>query len=166
MSIYYLSLGSNLGDRLAHLRQALVFLRELGDVLKVSSAYETGPVGMAEGAGDFYNMAVALRSSLAPEQLLQAIKGYERLRGRDLSHSHYQPRAIDIDILMAERPDRPEGLIIETEQLTIPHKQMVNRAFVLAPLEEIAPSAVHPVLKKTVKELEKDYIFDKKIPIC
>jgi 7,8-dihydro-6-hydroxymethylpterin-pyrophosphokinase len=86
-------------------------------------------------------------SALAPVDLLREIKGFERRMGRDIAHSHNLPRIIDIDILLAGEQ------VINTEELVIPHQEMTKRAFVLIPLHEIAPGVVHPVLKKTAKEL-------------
>jgi 2-amino-4-hydroxy-6-hydroxymethyldihydropteridine diphosphokinase len=147
MMVYYLSLGSNLGDRAANIKNTIDFLRETGNVLKISSIYETEPQGMAPGAGYFYNLVIGLQASLSPHDLLEEIKRFEKQMGRDMSNSHNQPRPIDVDILLAgER-------VVNAENLVIPHKQMHKRAFVLVPLNEIAPHVVHPVLKKTVKDI-------------
>lgn len=148
--LYYLALGSNLGDRLSNIEEATDFLNSIGKVLKVSSIYETLPVGMEDGAGNFYNLVLLLDSNLSPHELLKAVKGCEKKMGRDISSpaaSHNKPRSIDIDILLAE--DR----IIETEILSIPHKEMHKREFVLVPLNEIAPAVIHPVLNKSITEI-------------
>jgi 2-amino-4-hydroxy-6-hydroxymethyldihydropteridine diphosphokinase/dihydroneopterin aldolase/2-amino-4-hydroxy-6-hydroxymethyldihydropteridine diphosphokinase len=144
--LYYLALGSNMGDRLAHIRQAIAFLKTIGTVSKISSIYETSPVGMAPGVGNFYNLVLSFRGDLSPHDLLETVKDFEKRMGRDITDSHHKPRTIDIDILLAE--DR----IIDSETLTIPHKKMHRRAFVLVPLNEIAPDVIHPVLKKKIKE--------------
>jgi len=145
--VYYLSLGSNRGDRTANIKNAINFLHETGDILKISSIYETEPVGMAPGTAFFYNLAAGFQTSLLPHELLEEIKQFEKQMGRDIANSHNQPRAIDIDILLAG--DR----VVNTENLVIPHKQMHQRAFVLVPLNEIAPHVVHPVLNKSVREI-------------
>ncbi len=145
--VYYLSLGSNMGDRAANIKKTINFLRGTGDVLKISSIYETEPQGMAPGAGYFYNLVIGLQTSLSPHDLLEEIKQFEKQMGRDMTNSHNQPRTIDIDILLAE------DQVVNTENLVIPHKLMHKRAFVLVPLNEIAPHVIHPVLKKTVKEI-------------
>ena len=145
--VYYLSLGSNMGDRAANIKKAIDFLRGTGDVLKISSIYETEPQGMAPGAGYFYNLVIGFQTSLSPHDLLEEIKQCEKQMGRDMTDSHNQPRPIDIDILLAGNQ------VVSGENLVIPHKQMHKRAFVLVPLNEIAPQVVHPVLKKTVKEI-------------
>lgn len=148
--LYYLALGSNLGDRLSNIEEATDFLNSIGKVLKVSSIYETLPVGMADGAGNFYNLVLLLESNLSPHELLKAVKGCEKKMGRDISSpaaSHKKPRFMDIDILLVE------DLIIENEILSIPHKEMHKREFVLVPLKEIAPTLIHPVLNQSITEI-------------
>ena len=135
--IYYLSLGSNLGDRMASLRRAFEFLKTSGRVLAASSVFETIPVSMDE-TGNFYNAVVCLQSEIGPATLLDGIKKFEWDNGRDRADSHLRPRAIDIDILLAD------GLIVNTEKLKIPHPRMNERPFVLVPLCEIAPRLIHP----------------------
>ncbi len=144
--LYHLGLGSNLGDRRAHLQNALAYLAKIGQVLKRSSIYETTPVGMA-GPNLFLNMVVALESSLAPLHLLARCKAYEAAQGRDPAHSHYCDRTIDIDILLAG------DWIVSTSELTVPHPRLAERGFVLVPLFEIAPKLIHPVEKVTVARL-------------
>jgi 2-amino-4-hydroxy-6-hydroxymethyldihydropteridine diphosphokinase len=122
----------------------------LGEVSAVSPVYETGPVGMEPGAGYFLNLALCFRSALSPGALLDKIKRFEKQMGRDLANSHNRPRAIDVDILLME--DGGPG-IVDTETLTIPHKEMCNRAFVLVPLNDIAPDAVHPIRGKRIAQL-------------
>jgi len=144
--LYYLGLGSNLGDRGIHLERAVAFLKGCGRVLKRSAVYETTPLGMP-GAGLFYNMALALESPLPPRELLGKCKGYEAAQGRDPGNSHYRDRAIDIDILLAG------DLVIATPELTVPHPRLAERGFVLVPLFEIAPRLVHPLEKVTVARM-------------
>jgi 2-amino-4-hydroxy-6-hydroxymethyldihydropteridine diphosphokinase len=136
-----------MGDKAAHIGNALNFLQGIGEIVKVSSCYETGPVGMAGGAEDFYNLALCFETSLAPLDLLPVLKGFEQRMGRDSNRSHNLPRVIDIDILLAGHQ------VIETRELVVPHREMTKRAFVLVPLTEIAPDAVHPVLKMTIREI-------------
>jgi 2-amino-4-hydroxy-6-hydroxymethyldihydropteridine diphosphokinase len=144
--VYHLALGSNLGDRSAHLGAALVFLQNCGRVIRKSALYETSPVGMP-ASGLFLNMAVALESQLTALALLARCKEYEAAQGRDPENSHCQDRVIDIDILLAG------DLVMAAPGLTIPHPRMCERGFVLVPLFEIAPKLVHPLEKVTVARL-------------
>jgi 2-amino-4-hydroxy-6-hydroxymethyldihydropteridine diphosphokinase len=141
----YLSLGSNIGDREAHLREAIRRLESAGKLRFVSSIYETEPVEFTDQA-QFLNCAVALETSSTPEQLMVRLLTIEKAMGRQRIQKK-GPRTIDLDILLFEEE------VVRTPQLTIPHPAMQYRRFVLEPLAEIAPAAVHPVLKKTVKEL-------------
>jgi 2-amino-4-hydroxy-6-hydroxymethyldihydropteridine diphosphokinase len=158
--IYYLSLGSNRGDKATNINKAIDFLRGIGDIEEVSSLYETEPVGMETEAENFYNLVLCMQipSSLSPVDLLREIKEFERRMGRDIAHSHDLPRIIDIDILLAGNQE------INTEELVVPHQEMTKRAFVLMPLHEIAPQVVHPVLNKSIKELLEQLPAKNKMP--
>ena len=141
----YLALGSNLGDRRGHLAAALQRLHDIMEIDTVSSTYETEPVGYLEQP-KFLNIAVAGTTRLAPEELLQRAKEIEAALGRQATFRN-GPRPIDIDIIFyADRR-------LNSEHLTIPHPRMAERAFVLAPLAEIAPEAVDPVSGRTVQQL-------------
>jgi 2-amino-4-hydroxy-6-hydroxymethyldihydropteridine diphosphokinase len=141
----YLSLGSNVGDRKAHLRDALARLGAVGRVITVSSFYETEPVEFSRQPW-FLNCAVALETSQPPRQLLTAILAIEREMGRRRVQKK-GPRSIDIDILICG------DMIFDSKQFTIPHPAMHQRRFVLEPLAEIAPEVLHPVFNKTIREL-------------
>ena len=143
--IFYLSLGSNVGDREGHLRDANARLQAHGRIVSVSSFYETEPVEFTNQAW-FLNCVVALETEEAPEQLMAAILGIEQSMGRKRIQRK-GPRTIDIDILLAGET------ILDSPALTIPHPAMHQRRFVLQPLAEIAPDLRHPVLKKTTREL-------------
>ena len=126
-----LGLGSNLGDREAHLASAVGELRRLDPALSVSSLYETDPVG-GPPQGPYLNLVVVLETDLAPRELLAEAHRLEQQAGR-VRTVRNGPRTLDVDLLLAgaER--------IESDDLTVPHPRMDERAFVLAPLEEVAP---------------------------
>jgi 2-amino-4-hydroxy-6-hydroxymethyldihydropteridine diphosphokinase len=144
--LYYLGLGSNLGDRKRHIEDAIKFLQSRGRVVKKSALYETSPLAMP-AAGLFLNMVLALESALGPQELLAVCKKHEAFQGRDLQDSHNRPRCIDIDILLVA------DIVIATPELTVPHPRLCQRGFVLVPLFEIAPKLVHPLEKVTVTRL-------------
>ncbi len=146
-NLVYLSLGSNLGDREAHLRNAIARLQTRGCVISISSLYETEPVEFTD-QGWFLNCAVALETTETPEQLMATILNIEHEMGRQRTQKK-GPRIIDIDILLFS------DKIIESPQLTVPHPAMHQRRFVLEPLAEIAPEVRHPLLKKTIRELRR-----------
>ena len=141
----YLSLGSNVGDRQAHLRTAIGKLGDRGEVITVSSFFETEPVEFAAQPW-FLNCAVALRTELMPKLFLAKIVAIEQQMGRRRIQPK-GPRNIDIDILLFG------NAVISTPQLEVPHPAMHQRRFVLAPLFEIAPDVRHPILKRRVREL-------------
>jgi 2-amino-4-hydroxy-6-hydroxymethyldihydropteridine diphosphokinase len=141
----YLSLGSNLGDRAANLNAAINRLRTLGEVLQVSSLYETEPVEFTAQPW-FLNCAVELDTENTAQQLIESILEIERQMGRTRTQKK-GPRSIDIDILLFGNST------IDTKGLSIPHPGLQERRFVLEPLAEIAPGVRHPTLKKTIQEL-------------
>src|SRR6267378_1875299 len=141
----YLSLGSNLGDRESHLRDAIFRLGSEGRVAAVSSFYETEPVEVTAQPW-FLNCAIALETTKTPEVLMMSILRIEQEMGRKRDQKK-GPRTIDIDILLFG------NAVIDTAELTLPHAAMHERRFVLEPLAEIAPEALHPLLNKTALEL-------------
>jgi len=149
----YLCLGSNLGDRKLNISRAVKELENSGlKILKRSPLYETEPVGI-KAQPMFINMCLEAGTPLDPEALLNVIKQVETKIGREKGEK-WGPRIIDIDILFYN------NIIIHGENLTIPHPEIINRKFVLDPMNEIAPGFVHPEYNLTIKELleKKDFI--------
>lgn len=143
--IVYLSLGSNLGDRVGYLREAIERLQELGTLIAESSLYETEPMEIKQQP-EFLNCAISLETEFMPRQLLSRILAIELAMGRKRTQAK-GPRTIDIDIIFVGNS------VIDSQSLTIPHPAMHQRRFVLEPLAEIAPDFRHPVFKRTVREL-------------
>lgn len=143
----YLGVGSNMGNREAYVEGAVKALKEhpLIEVKKISSIMETPAYGGVE-QGDFLNGVLEIETLLGPRELLEALEEIENRAGRKRT-VRWGPRTLDLDILFYDR------LCMETEDLVIPHPDLENREFVLAPLKEIAPWLRHPVSKKTVWEL-------------
>jgi 2-amino-4-hydroxy-6-hydroxymethyldihydropteridine diphosphokinase len=145
----YLSLGSNVGDREAQLRDCLSRLNTAGNITRVSSFYETEPVEFTEQPW-FLNCGVALETSKTPQQLMTTILRIEQEMGRRREQKK-GPRSIDIDILLFG--DAMDGAVINSKELTLPHPAMHQRRFVLEPMAEIAPDVIHPLFRKTIREL-------------
>ena len=149
MSRVFLSIGSNLGDRLSNIQQAVATL-SMSDkikIVKTSSFYETEPWGNKNQEW-FINAALAIDTDYSPEELLQYCQNIEVQLGRIRKENEkWSQRAIDIDILMYD------DLVISSENLIVPHPFMHLRAFVLVPMLEVKSDLVHPVFKKTISEL-------------
>lgn len=143
--IAYLSLGSNVGDREAQLLEAQQRLSGLGQIVSVSSYYETEPVEFTNQPW-FLNAALALETNHAALDLMRSILAIERDMGRERLQKK-GPRTIDIDILLFG------DLIMSSPEVTVPHPSIQLRRFVLEPLAEIASEARHPLLNKSVREL-------------
>ena len=155
-AIAAIALGSNLdsdfGDRQANLEQAVGLIAELGEVTGVSSFYDTEPVGVLEQPR-FLNGTLLIETDLEPVALLRELLTVERAMGRDRAAAVAKgPRVIDLDLLLYANPEWGD-VVMETEELTLPHPSMQERRFVLEPLKEIAPEWVHPVLGLTVAEM-------------
>ncbi|OUO55497.1 2-amino-4-hydroxy-6-hydroxymethyldihydropteridine diphosphokinase [Parabacteroides sp. An277] len=149
----YLGLGSNLGNRRRNLITAAALLAErAGDVLALSSFYETEPWGFVS-ENRFLNAALALETSLSPFDLLRLTQTIEREMGRAAKSAQgiYHDRLIDIDLLLYGDE------VVRSAELEIPHPHLHERRFVLEPLREIAPFLRHPLLGKNIEELFRDF---------
>lgn len=146
MNTAFLLTGGNLGNRLQNLQQAYTLIEEsCGNILKASAVYKTAAWGFADQP-NFYNQALQLQTNLSPEKLMQQLLQIEKQMGRKRSIK-MGPRVIDIDILLMN------DFIINTSLLTIPHPRLQERRFVLIPLNEIASTIIHPILKKSIQQL-------------
>ena len=147
MPTAFLSLGSNLGDRLANLKRAIEKIEEPSQIMvtKVSPVYETEPVGR-ENQGWFLNLVLQVETSLEPFALLERLSSIEDQMGRK-REKRWGSRNIDLDILLYDTR------MVDSERLTIPHPRMHERRFVLVPLAQIAPKLLHPRLEKNIEEL-------------
>ena len=147
MYAVYIGFGSNIGDRRAHIQNAIHALSKTEGITlkKISSIYKTDPVGY-EAQAQFLNGVAAVQTDLPPLSLLRTLKDIEAVVGRQ-NRIRWGPREIDLDILIYG------DLRLQTEKLVIPHPEMHLRRFVLAPLAEIAPDLVHPVFQETVQTL-------------
>jgi 2-amino-4-hydroxy-6-hydroxymethyldihydropteridine diphosphokinase len=135
----YIGLGSNVGDREAELAAAVQGLRDHGvEVEAVSSLYETEPVGEVLDQPDFLNAVARVRTGLGPEDLLRVCKQIEAERGRDFSAPRHSPRPVDLDLLLLG------DLELGTDGLTLPHREVGSRRFVLMPLLELDPELALP----------------------
>lgn len=149
MSIAYIALGSNLGDKEKNLRRALLLLTQQGvEVVRVSSFLSTEPYGVTNQP-QFLNAVACVRTSLAPLALLDVLLATELAMGR-VRLRHWGERNIDLDLLLYE------DVVLDLPRLHLPHPDMQNRDFVLLPLAEIAPELKHPTLQKTIWELKEN----------
>jgi len=153
MARAFIAIGSNLGDRHGHLERARLGLARLPRtrLVSFSPTYETAPVGPVE-QGDFLNAAAVLDTQLDPFELLAALRQIERDTGRptEPERAKWGPRTLDLDIVLFGSE------IISSDALTVPHPLMHERWFVLKPLADVAPQAVHPILQLTVADLLKN----------
>lgn len=149
VSKVYLGLGANLGDKRENLLGAVRMIQErIGEVTSLSSFHETAPWGF-RSENSFLNAAACVETALPPLDVLRLTQAIEREMGRKKKSVQgiYSDRLIDIDLLLYD------GLVLNLPELTLPHPLMTERAFVMAPLAEIAGETVHPIFKKTISEL-------------
>lgn len=151
-NVVYLSLGSNLGDRLAFLKFGV---KRLGQdvnisIIKCSSIYETAPVGLTEQP-NFLNMVVELQTIYQPLELLKATQAIQQKSGREFK-IRWGPRTLDLDILLFNQEN------IEMDELSVPHPRMHERGFVIIPLRELAPSLYIPSVNKSVQQVYEELL--------
>lgn len=144
----YLSLGSNVGDRKDYLDTAKKLLSPCVEALEASSIYETEPWGYTDQP-DFLNQVLYGKTVLKPRELLSCLKGIEERMGRKETFK-YGPRVIDIDILLYGEE------VYQDDVLKIPHSRLLERAFVLVPLAELAPEVIHPLEVRKIQDLLSD----------
>ncbi|HIJ59764.1 MAG TPA: 2-amino-4-hydroxy-6-hydroxymethyldihydropteridine diphosphokinase [Nitrospirae bacterium] len=150
MTLIALSIGSNLGKREENINKAIKMLSERGVIVQeVSSFYETEPWGYKDQPA-FINIAVKAKTSLSPQKLLDVVKSIELKLGREKNFK-WGPRLIDIDIIFYN------DLIIDNDEIKIPHPLMQEREFVLKPLVEIMPHMVHPLFQRNIETLLNEF---------
>ncbi|HEY2770130.1 MAG TPA: 2-amino-4-hydroxy-6-hydroxymethyldihydropteridine diphosphokinase [Solirubrobacteraceae bacterium] len=150
MTVGYLGLGSNIGERRAHLEAAVAELTARGiEVLASSSVYDTEPVGLVLDQPEFLNACIRIRTDLGPEELLDACKATERAVGREAGGIRHGPRVIDVDLLLLDE------LEYSTERLVLPHREVTSRRFVLVPLLELDPELRLPDGLRLADALER-----------
>lgn len=147
MSVAYIGIGSNLGDRLSFFKRAIELLAVSPDIKVeiVSSLYETQPIGFKDQPL-FLNAVIKLSTELSPKELFSLMQSVEKNLGRE-RRERWGPRTIDLDLLLYD------DIVLMDQGLTVPHPRLTERMFVLVPLSEIAPDLVHPVLKMRVAEI-------------
>ena len=149
MSKVYLSIGSNKGNRSVLINKAIDEIeKKVGIIISRSSIYQSKSWGF--DSNDFYNLCLLIDTDIMPKSLLINLKKIEKSMGREDTDGSYSDRFIDIDILFYD------NIITDSEDLKIPHPKIEIRKFVLVPMLEIADDYVHPILNKTIKELDND----------
>lgn len=156
MNVAYLLIGGNIGNRLQHLQSATKAINEhCGNIKYKSHVYETAAWGMNDQES-FLNQALMVTTTLSPEELLNTILSIEQQSGR-IRDKKFGPRIIDIDILLFN------DVILDLEDLKIPHPELIHRRFALQCLDDIAPDKIHPVYKKTIRTLLKECTDDLRV---
>ena len=154
---YHVSIGSNIGDRLENIQSSLDLIHfRIASLTGISCIYESESIGF--DGDDFYNICASFFSNISPHLVMQQLLEIEKTLGRNRSdETKYISRIIDIDILLIE------DLVIDSEELKVPHPEMCNRRFVMEPLIEIDPNLIHPVSKVSLKEIHEAFDQNQKI---
>ena len=154
---YHVSIGSNIGDRLENIQSSLDLIHSrIASLTGISSIYESESIGF--DGDDFYNICASFFSDISPHLVMQQLLEIEKTLGRNRSdETKYISRIIDIDILLIE------DLVIDSEELKVPHPEMCNRRFVMEPLIEIDPNLIHPISKVSLKEIYEAFDQNQKI---
>lgn len=160
MATAYIGIGSNLGNRMANMVQAV---RALGPKIQPASLYETSPVGGPDEQPNFLNSVVGRETDLTPDSMLKKLQEVEESMGR-IRGEKWGPRTIDLDLLFFDQ------LVVNTPDLVIPHPRLTERGFVLVPLAELAPDLTPPQFKKSIRELCDDWAksntMDRVVRVC
>ena len=154
---YHVSIGSNIGDRLENIQSSLDLIHsKIASLTVISSIYESKSIGF--DGDDFYNICASFFSNISPHLVMQQLLEIEKILGRNRSdETKYISRIIDIDILLIE------DLVIDSEELKVPHPEMCNRRFVMEPLIDIDPNLIYPVSKISLKEIYEAFDQNQKI---
>ena len=147
---YGIALGSNLGDRLVHLRNAVAAMPQLLPdfrIIATAPMYETAPVDCAENVPSFYNSVVEIETRAMPPEVLKHLRAIEVDLGRPNAHLHHAPRTVDLDILYAD------DVVLDHPDLILPHPRMTQRRFVLQPLADIRPDLILPLQERSIAAL-------------
>ena len=155
MNTAYLGLGSNIGDKEENIQRAVELIKEKCEVSRQSSFYETEPVGY-DNQDWFLNSAMKVKTILAPKELLDFLQSIEQKVGRVKTFKN-GPRVIDLDILFYD------SQIIKEDDLIVPHPRLHERLFVLEPLHEICSDYIHPIFRKSIKELYLNMTKEKEV---
>ena len=150
----FLGFGSNIGDRVVNINKAIELTAEKCFIQKVSAIYETQSL-LKDDQTNYFNLICSIRTQLSPHELLKFLQNIENLMGRVRNVKRWGERLIDIDIIHLD------SVILNDKDLTIPHESMLDRSFVLYPLQEIAPNYIHPLtgehISKIIEKLDYDY---------
>ena len=148
MNLVYLSIGTNLGNKIENLKNAISRLSSIVTINSISSVYETEPLNVQK-QDNFLNIAIEVQTNFSPLELIEKLKKIESEMGRVLSESN-KPRIIDIDIIFYN------SIILDEVRIQVPHPRAHKRAFVIFPIMDLNPAFVHPILNKSLMEISKN----------